>query len=159
MRSVLAVPKEHALYLLKQSRCWRSATGLLALLCAQDVSCGGPAPKTCVVPNVSYKGSAAGSAFLKMSSDRGLAISVGGVSFALLTAAVNGTAFCFRTFDSSAEILNARVWVDTSGAAAANCADVSSAACEPSPRDPQASKIAPLRWGEVNLIVLQIAGP
>ena len=134
---------------------------ILALLSTQELSCGGLGgdPQTCVAPKVSYQGNSAGAAFLKISGDRGLAINDSAVSFAFLSAAVNGSTFCYRTGDPSAQTIKARAWIDTSGAAPANCVDVSNSACEPSPLDPQAHQAALLRWGETNLITLVIASP
>lgn len=139
----------------------RRAAWLLALACVEGTSCGGPAgaPQTCVLPDVSYKGTAAGPAFLKISGDLGLSMNYGAVSVGFLVANVNTRAFCYRTSDSSIETVTARAWVDVSGRAASDCVDVSSPACEPSPGDPQGHQHGPLRWGEFNVVAVPIADP
>lgn len=146
---------------LSRSPVRRLATALVAALCAQETSCGGPSEpkKTCVVPNVSYQGSAGGPAFLEIRGDHGLQMGSGGVSFLLLANIVNGKAFCFVTTDPSPQVLDATAWIDEAGASAVSCADIASVACQPSPGDPQVHRTAELLWGEVKIIALQIPGP
>jgi hypothetical protein len=127
-------------------------------------ACGGDpnAGKTCEAITITYNGSKAGPAYVRV-----LFSSVGGhggyifdsaPSIQFLMAGENGAVHCVTRGPGDIPF-TAAAWIDLSGTSAANCADPSSAQCQPSTTDPQAKHTGVELYGQTTQIHLDVVDP
>jgi hypothetical protein len=75
-----------------------------------------------------------------------------------MMAAENGAAHCVGRGPGDIPFA-AAAWIDVSGASAANCADMSSPQCQPSPTDPQAQQSGVERAGQTTQVRFDVVDP
>jgi len=120
--------------------------------------------QACLELTVTYAGSKSGAAYLRVASDDGgqkLRYSGNGASIQFLILVESGGVTCSRGGEPIDIPITADVWIDVSGAAAANCSDFHTynPDCKPSPGDPQAHQSAVLRFGELTRVRLDVVDP
>jgi hypothetical protein len=125
-------------------------------------SCGGDHSETCYEVAITYAGAKAGAAYLRVASDDGgrtLSSGSRAASIQFLIAVESGGMTCSGGGQAIDIPITAAAWIDVSGAASANCSELRSAQCEPSPGDPQAHQTGVLRFGQLTKIRLDVADP
>ncbi len=133
---------------------------LWAVLLGALPSCGGDGTggNTCLAITVTYTGSKSGSAYLRIRFGDGGHISGNAPSIQVIMVAENGAAHCLVRGPGDIPF-TAAAWIDVSGASAANCADMSSPQCQPSPADPQAQQSGVERFGQSTQVRLDVVDP
>ena len=141
------------------------------MLCAFVVaaalpSCGGDSTndRTCLHKEVTYAGSKAGAAYLRVTSDdggRAYSFSGNSPSIQFLIAAESGIVICSRGGEHIDIPLTAVAWIDVSGAAASVCSDLRNQdpQCQPFPSDPQGHQTALLRFGQTTIMHIDVVDP
>lgn len=136
---------------------------LCLLLVGVLLSCGGDGRSpggggTCLAITVTYNGSKSGPAYLRIVYSDGGHIYGSAPSIQVVMAAENGAAHCVVRGPGDVPF-TATTWIDVSGAGAANCADMSSPQCQPSPSDPQAHQSGVERYGQTTQVRLDLVDP
>lgn len=117
--------------------------------------------QTCLTISISYAGTRSGTAYLRVVDDetgRNFSM-VGSYPSIQDLMHMNGASACFGGGEPIDIPFTSAAWIDVSGSEAANCSNVLSSLCEPSPNDPQAHRRALLRYGELTKIRLDLVDP
>src|SRR5438067_3033170 len=132
---------------------------LWALLVGVLPSCGGrTSGETCLAVTVTYTGSKSGAAYYVIRFEDGGHDSASAPSIQVMMA-LNGFAHCAVRLTGGDIPFTAAAWIDVSGDSPANCADMSTPRCQPSPADPQAQQSGVERFRQTTQVRLDLVDP
>ena len=129
-------------------------------------SCGGLSGSndTCLVMTITYAGSKSNPAYLRVASDDGgkkFHFADNGASIQAIIQVESGALSCAGGGEPVDVPFSGDVWIDVSGTATSNCADLNAVnpLCKPSPADPQAHQSAVMRFGQTNQVRFDVVDP